>query len=105
VLRPSRGGRQLFGAAKLIASTFGIRWHRQIERCTELFSSHEDGEDKNVPRFGEVVTGVQQPINLHAVLGPLLDLVEAALIGTERIVGFFVGPIIVAHRRPICDPL
>jgi hypothetical protein len=34
---------------------------------------------------------------MQAVLGPLFDLVEIAIVYAERIVGFLVGPIVI-HR-------
>jgi hypothetical protein len=33
-----------------------------------------------------------------SIPAPLLNLVEVALVGVERVVGFFVGPV-VGHRR------
>jgi hypothetical protein len=44
----------------------------------------------------EVVAGIKEAVDLHAVLRPLLDLVEIAMMGMEWVIGFFVGP--VAHR-------
>jgi hypothetical protein len=52
-----------------------------------------DGRDKDFSRLVEVVAGVQQGINMHAVPAPRFDLVEVAQVGVERIVGLFVGPI------------
>jgi hypothetical protein len=43
----------------------------------------------------EIVAGVKEAVDLHAVLRPLLDLVEIAVIGVKRVISFFVGP--VAH--------
>jgi hypothetical protein len=51
-----------------------------------------DGVCKNFPCLFEVIAGVEQPIDLRAVLGPLLDFVEIAIVREERIVGFIVGP-------------
>jgi hypothetical protein len=43
----------------------------------------------------ETVAGVKEAVDLHAILLPLLDLVEIAMIGVKCVIGFFVGP--VAH--------
>jgi hypothetical protein len=43
------------------------------------------------------IAGIEQAIDLGAVFGPLLDLIEVAPVGMGRIVGFIVGP--VTHRR------
>jgi hypothetical protein len=42
------------------------------------------------------LAGIKEAVDLHAVLRPLLDLVEIAMIGIERVISFLVGP--VAHR-------
>ena len=47
------------------------------------------GED--LPCLIQVAAGVQYPINLGPIFGPLLDLVEIAVIRNERIVGLFGG--------------
>ena len=40
----------------------------------------------------QVVAGVEQAIDLRAVLRPLLDLVEIKVVRTQRVVSLFVGP-------------
>jgi hypothetical protein len=56
------------------------------------------GLRKNVPRFSEFVASVEHRFNSLIVFRPPLDLVDVAVVGIERIVGFFVGPMIVRHR-------
>ena len=41
----------------------------------------------------EIVAGVEQAVDLHAVLGPLFELVEIAVVREERIVGLLVRPV------------
>jgi hypothetical protein len=45
----------------------------------------------------EVVAGIEQLVDFLTVPRPLLDLVEVAPVGMDRIIGFFVGRI--AHDR------
>ena len=45
--------------------------------------------------FGEAVSSEQQFLNPLPIPAPLLDLVEVAPVGVERVVGFFV----VGHPR------
>jgi hypothetical protein len=42
------------------------------------------------------LAGIQQTIDLRAIFGPLLDLVEIAVVRLERVVSFLVGLIIHA---------
>ena len=51
--------------------------------------SERIGED--VLRPTKIVVCIEQAVDLGAVLGPLLDLVKIALVGVERVVGFFAG--------------
>ena len=39
--------------------------------------------------------GVQKIGNVPAVVGPTLDLIEIALVGVDRVIGFFVRPIVM----------
>ena len=50
-----------------------------------------DRRRKDLPRLVEIVAGEQHAIDLHAVLGPLLDLVVVAVVRLKRVEGFFVG--------------
>jgi hypothetical protein len=52
-----------------------------------------DGGGEQLARLVEVIAGIEQAIDFRFVLGPFLDLIEVALIGDDRIAGFFVGPI------------
>jgi hypothetical protein len=74
-----------------------------------------DGAVKDHAGAIEVVAGVQHALDTPC-LGPLLDLVVIAVVGEQRIVGFFVGPIIhavlllprslpVEFIGKICSPL
>jgi hypothetical protein len=49
-----------------------------------------DGVGKDFLRLAKIIAGIQQAIDSHAVLRPLLDLVEIAIISKQRIVGLFV---------------
>src|ERR1700691_4953002 len=40
----------------------------------------------------EIVAGIKQALDLRAVLGPLFDLVEVAIVRAQRVVSFFAGP-------------
>ena len=42
--------------------------------------------------FSRLFAGIKQPIDLGAVLAPLLEFVEVAIIRMERVVRRFVGP-------------
>ena len=42
----------------------------------------------------QAVAGIEQAINLRAVPRPFFDLIEVAIVRIERVVGFFVGPIV-----------
>ena len=44
-----------------------------------------------VARLVEIVAGVQHAIDLAAVFRPLLDLVEAAVVRAEWVVGLLLG--------------
>jgi hypothetical protein len=44
----------------------------------------------------EIVGGIVEAVDLLAVARPLLDLVEIAIVLAQRIVGFFVRPVIHA---------
>jgi hypothetical protein len=48
---------------------------------------------KNVPSFVEIIAGIKQAIDLHAIARPFFDFVEVAHIGDSRVLSFFVGPI------------
>jgi len=48
-----------------------------------------DRSGEDLPRLFKVATGVQHPIDLGPIFGPLLDLVEIAVVRNQRIVGFF----------------
>ena len=50
--------------------------------------------------LGETVSSELHFLNALPVPAPLPDLVELALVGVERVVGFFVGPV-VAHFRAV----
>jgi hypothetical protein len=53
----------------------------------------------------QVNASVEQTIDLAAVLRPLLHLVEVALVSIERIVGFFVRPVLShSGNIVICSP-
>ena len=47
--------------------------------------------------LGQIIAGVQQTVDLHGVLRPLLQFVEVSIVRVERIVGFFVRPV-SGHR-------
>jgi len=49
----------------------------------------------------EIIAGVKEALDLRAVLGPLLNLVEIAIVREERIVGLLVGPIVIHDAQAI----
>jgi hypothetical protein len=50
-----------------------------------------DRRVEDLPRLIQVAAGKQHPINPGPVVSPLLDRVEIAVVGDQRIVGLFVG--------------
>jgi len=64
------------------------------------------GLGENFPRLFEIIARVKQPIDFLAILGPLFDLVEVAIVRVQQIAGFFIGPIgyaLTCHNRT-CYP-
>ena len=51
---------------------------------------------ENLPRLVKAATGIKHVVDLRPVLGPLLDLVEIAMVRDERLISLFVGRF--AHR-------
>jgi hypothetical protein len=49
-------------------------------------------------RLSEAIPSERHFLNPLPILAPFLDLVEVAMVGLERVVGFFVGPV-VCHDR------
>ena len=49
-------------------------------------------------RLGETIAGIEQAIDLGAVLGPLLDLVEVAIGGIRRTIRLFVEVDVIGFR-------
>jgi hypothetical protein len=45
---------------------------------------------KHIASFGEIVAGVEHAVDLGAILRPLLNLVEVALVRLERVVGLLI---------------
>ena len=62
--------------------------HGQPDARPVLAGSLEDAA-----RFFEAVAGVEHELDPQPVAAPLLDLVEVAAVGIERVVGFLVGPV------------
>jgi hypothetical protein len=60
-----------------------------------------DGLHKHGPRRREVIAGIEQPVDLRAVFGPLLNLIKVVIIREKRIVGFLVRPVVIHLRRTI----
>jgi hypothetical protein len=60
-----------------------------------------DGLGEDRARLVEIVAGIKHAVDLGAIACPLLDLIEVAVVRTERIVGFLVGPMLTHWRlRP-----
>jgi len=59
----------------------------------------EVSEDR--PRLVEIAAGVQHALDPLLVLGSELDLVEIPVVGKQRIIGFFVGPLGHYSNRPL----
>jgi hypothetical protein len=49
-----------------------------------------DRVSEDLPRLVQLTAGIEHVVDLGPVLGPLLDLVEVAVVRDDRIVGFFV---------------
>jgi hypothetical protein len=60
-----------------------------------------DGFSEYVTRFFEIIAGIEHPVDLAAVVGPLLDLVVIAMVRYQRLV--VVGPVCTRRRRPLAD--
>ena len=52
-----------------------------------------DGVGKDFLRLAKIIAGIEQAIDFHAVAGPLLDLVEIAMVRDQRVVSLFVRPV------------
>jgi hypothetical protein len=52
---------------------------------------------EDIPRLVEAVAGIEQAIDRRSVSRPLLDLIEVVGVRNQRVVSFFVGPIVVGH--------
>src|SRR6516165_7172833 len=90
--------------AKLAETTHGSIGRPLLKHACPLPDCQPDSRSvlyrlcKNVPRFVEIIAGIQQPVDLRTVFGPLLQLVKIAVVRIERIVCLFVGPIVHAQR-------
>jgi hypothetical protein len=51
-----------------------------------------DRRGEDLPRLVEVAAGTEHVVDLGAVLGPFLDLVEITVVRDQRLVGLFGGP-------------
>ena len=51
-----------------------------------------DGAGEDVLGRGETVARIEQALDVHAVAAPLLDLVEHAVVGIERVVRLLIRP-------------
>jgi hypothetical protein len=49
--------------------------------------------------FFQIVAGEKKALDLRAVLGPFLELVEIAIVRAQRVISFFVG-LVAAQIRP-----
>ena len=49
--------------------------------------------------FFKAAAGVEHALDFHAVFGPLLNLIEIAIVRAERIVGLLVAPIVIHGGR------
>jgi hypothetical protein len=47
---------------------------------------------EQLTRLLKIVAGIKQALDLRAVLGPLFELVEIAIVREKRIVGLLVRP-------------
>ena len=50
-----------------------------------------DRLSEDLPRLVQLTAGIEHVVDLGPVLGPLLDLVEVAVVRDERIVSLVVG--------------
>jgi hypothetical protein len=58
-----------------------------------------DRRREQCPRLVQAAAGKQHTLDLAAVLGPFLDLVEVAVVRVDRVVNLFVRPIIPAATQ------
>ena len=58
-----------------------------------------DGVGKLFLRLFKAAAGVEHALDFHAVFGPLLNLIEIAIVRAERIVGLLVAPIVIHGGR------
>jgi hypothetical protein len=58
-----------------------------------------DHRVEHIERPVELIAGIEHVLNVHIVVGPLLDLEEVAIVRIDRIVGFF-GPSVRSSRMP-----
>jgi hypothetical protein len=63
-----------------------LQYSRPLSDCQPDARPVLDGRDKDFSRLVEVVTGVQQGIDMHTIPAPRFDLVKVAQVGVERIV-------------------
>ena len=52
-----------------------------------------DGVSKDFLRLAKIIADIEQAIDFHAVAGPLLDLVEIAMVRDQQVVSLFVRPV------------
>jgi hypothetical protein len=50
-----------------------------------------DRPREDLPRFVQIAARIEQVVDLGSVLGPLLDLVEVAMVRNQRIISLFGG--------------
>jgi hypothetical protein len=67
-----------------------LQYSRPLSDCQPNARPVLDGRDKDFSRLVEVVTGVQQSIDIHTIPAPCFDLVKVAQVGAERIVSLLV---------------
>src|SRR5262249_49851561 len=82
--------RTLHGLPSLLVFSTSLReyracYHSQRPSAPLLhFTSPLSASGEDLPRFVQVAAGEQQPIDLGPIFGPLLDLVEIAVIRNQR---------------------
>jgi hypothetical protein len=77
--------------AATLASAAG--WSRPLPDGQPYARAMLNCRCEDLLRFAEIAAREKQAVNLAAIARPLLYLVEVTMVGNQRLVGFFVGPI------------
>src|SRR6516225_6529558 len=86
-----------FGEIALASAPFLVR--PSLQNARSLADRYPDprqvldGVSKDFLRLAKIIADIEQAIDFHAVAGPLLDLVEIAMVRDQQVVSLFVRPV------------